>query len=55
MRRFATAGGVDMTEGLEKLCGKISLVGGEAKGISITEGEIAKGKDIGERFLVGKI
>lgn len=36
-----------MTEGLEELCGKISLTGGEAIGISITEGEIEEGREIG--------
>ena len=44
-----------MAEELEKLCGKISLTGGENKGLIICEGEIAGGREKGERCLVGKV
>lgn len=44
-----------MAEELEKLCGKITLTEGERVGVVICEGEIADGREKGERCLVGRI
>jgi hypothetical protein len=44
-----------MAEGLEDLCGRSSLTGGEKKGIQIVEGEIEGGHELGERCLIGKV
>lgn len=40
---------------MERLCSKISLMGGEQKGIVVTEGEIAEVREVGIRCLVGKL
>lgn len=40
---------------MEKLCGKISLIGGEQVGITVTEGEIAEGREKGDCCLIGMI
>ena len=40
---------------MEKLCGKISLIGREKSGIRVMEGEIADDRRKGERCLVGRI
>jgi hypothetical protein len=44
-----------MAEEIEKLCGKISLTGGENKGLIICEGELAGGRERADRCLVGKV
>ncbi|XP_059446458.1 uncharacterized protein LOC132178004 [Corylus avellana] len=44
-----------MADELEKLCGKITLTEGERVGVVICEGEIADGREKGERCLVGRI
>jgi hypothetical protein len=42
-----------MAEGLEELCGKISLIAGEKQGLKITEGEVAVTREKGKRCLIG--
>jgi hypothetical protein len=42
-------------EGLENLCSRITLTGGEKEGISISEGEISDVRQKGELCLVGKL
>ena len=44
-----------MAKVLEKLCSKVSLSEGEKGGIHVTEGEVAEGKEVGARCLVGKL
>lgn len=44
-----------MSNGIEELCGKVKLIGGEREGISISEGEVADGREKGEHCLVGRI
>lgn len=44
-----------MADDLEKLCSQISLTEGEQVGISITEGEVAEVRKIGELCLVERI
>lgn len=53
--KVSIVGRTSMAEGVDELCGKLSLVGGKATGISVIEGEIAEGREIGKRCLVGKI
>lgn len=50
--RFA---GERMGDDLEKLCGRISLIGREKVGIKILEGEVVADREKGERYLVGRI
>jgi hypothetical protein len=44
-----------MEEELERLCNKISLTDKEKIGISVSEGEVAEAKALGDNCLVGKI
>lgn len=44
-----------MADELEELCSKISLTEGEKIGIQVEEGEIAEGRVVGGKCLVGKI
>jgi hypothetical protein len=44
-----------MIDDVDKLCGKVALIGGEQDGIAITEGEVADSRERGERCLVGRI
>jgi hypothetical protein len=44
-----------MADKIERLCSKVSLTEGEKEGIQVHEGEIAEGREIGERCLVGKL
>jgi hypothetical protein len=44
-----------MADEIERLCSKVSLTEGEKEGIQVHEGEIAEGREIGEKCLVGKI
>jgi hypothetical protein len=44
-----------MTDAIERLCSKVSLTEGEKEGIQVQEGEIAEGRELGARCLVGKL
>jgi hypothetical protein len=44
-----------MADEIVSLCSKVSLTEGEQEGIQVLEGEIAEGREIGERCLVGKL
>lgn len=44
-----------MAADLKRLCNKVSLTEGEKEGITMTEREIAEGREIGTRCLVGKL
>lgn len=44
-----------MAESIENLCGKLTLLEGEKKGITITEGEVEEARAQGGRCLIGRI
>jgi hypothetical protein len=44
-----------MAEEIETLCGKISLIGGEATCLTIYEGDVDEDRQRGDRCLVGKV
>jgi hypothetical protein len=44
-----------MVDDLERLCSKVSLPEGENEGIHVTEGDVAVGREVGTRCLVGKL
>jgi hypothetical protein len=44
-----------MADEIVRLCSKVTLTEGEQEGIQVTEGEIAEGRELGERCLVGNI
>jgi hypothetical protein len=44
-----------MADDVDKLCGKVALIGGKRDGITITEGEVTDSHERGERCLVGRI
>jgi hypothetical protein len=44
-----------MPKGIEDLCGKISLIGGERTEISIFEGKVVDRRERGDRCLIGRI
>jgi hypothetical protein len=44
-----------MADDIDKLCSKVTLIGGERNGITISEGEVAESREQGDHCLVGKI
>jgi hypothetical protein len=44
-----------MADELERLCSKVSLTEGEKEGIHVMEGDVAIGREMGTRCLVGKL
>jgi hypothetical protein len=44
-----------MADELERLCSKVSLTEREKEGIHVTEGDVAIGREMGTRCLVGKL
>lgn len=44
-----------MLDGLEHMCSKVSLTEGEKEGIHVTKGDVAVGREVGTRCLVGKL